>query len=387
MRALLFFCCTITAFAQNAWVQQNDFPLETFGRASFVLQDEAYVVTKNVGDAESEMYRYNESADTWTFITALPNGYLAPFVLNDLVYFPAYDQTGNQSVDLWEYDVFNDVWVQKNDVVDEYFTFGDGSMHTYVVNGEVYILFPGKEPDDFYKYDAIADTWTAVAQHPAEIDSGVISFSIGDKAYTVFGDQDIGQQINSLWEYDTTGDVWAQKEDFPSAFRTHPAAFVINDLAYVGTGYYGSPTNVFYRYDPFADAWELIEQCGYKTERSFSFVVNGYGYIGVGGKDNGAGGATPQNEVWRLDPDFLSVDAFAKADVNIYPNPVIDQISIETTEEIETLRLFNMLGQVVIQSSTLTVLNTQIPNVRAGMYVLQVTTTDQKTGTYRLLKQ
>jgi hypothetical protein len=61
--------------------------------------------------------------------------------------------------------------------------------------------------------------------------------------------------------------------------------------------------------------------------------------------------------------------------LNVYPNPAKDQITINSSSLVKEVRIFNMLGQVVLNQQVLNfnpVVN--VSNIGSGMYFMQITT-------------
>ena len=94
---------------------------------------------------------------------------------------------------------------------------------------------------------------------------------------------------------------WTQKTDFPSQ-RYRATAFAIGDTGYVGLGL--TPDKLeraFWKYIPDKDKWEQIDSFpGPARFATFSFVINGKGYVGGGGVvDN-----YPRNDLYEYDPEI-----------------------------------------------------------------------------------
>jgi hypothetical protein len=70
----------------------------------------------------------------------------------------------------------------------------------------------------------------------------------------------------------------------------------------------------------------------------------------------------------------LTVSEFNTPDLQIYPNPVSDMITIESSGEIREIRLFNSQGKEVYVQSNLSSLD--LSNLAAGTYILEVSGED-----------
>ncbi|WP_236641990.1 T9SS type A sorting domain-containing protein [Dokdonia sinensis] len=84
---------------------------------------------------------------------------------------------------------------------------------------------------------------------------------------------------------------------------------------------------------------------------------------------------------------ILGLNDITNLDFKFYPNPVENNIEITTTEKIETFTLMNSLGQTVSKSKNINNLNQVLITLETGMYLLKITTTNQKEGNYRLVKK
>ena len=84
---------------------------------------------------------------------------------------------------------------------------------------------------------------------------------------------------------------------------------------------------------------------------------------------------------------YFSVNDLAAAGFNFYPNPVENQLNLSAQENIQTVEIFNLLGQSVAKSSPDALNSTMdMSNLNAGVYLVNVTINNQ-TGAYRVIKQ
>jgi N-acetylneuraminic acid mutarotase len=158
----------------------------------------------------------------------------------------------------------------------------------------------------WFEYDPATDKWIKKASFPGAARANAVGFSIGGKAYVGLGtnyDRTSKQDLyNDFYEYDPSTDAWTKKGDF-TAPRDQPIYFTIGEKGYMGTGNNppSAPTNTkdFWEYDPNMDKWTLkAEVPALARCRSFSFVINGKGYLG-GGEDNSI---RKLNDFYEYDP-------------------------------------------------------------------------------------
>lgn len=70
--------------------------------------------------------------------------------------------------------------------------------------------------------------------------------------------------------------------------------------------------------------------------------------------------------------------------VNIYPNPAIDTVHIESTLDIHTIQVFNLYGSTVLTSDATNIID--IKNLATGMYIMQLNS-NQGIYTARFIKK
>jgi hypothetical protein len=82
----------------------------------------------------------------------------------------------------------------------------------------------------------------------------------------------------------------------------------------------------------------------------------------------------------------LGVSDNALAGFSYYPNPATEVLSLKSASNIESVSLFNLLGQQVISTEIgATTSDINLSGLTAGTYIMKVTV-DGQTGTYKVLK-
>lgn len=97
-----------------------------------------------------------------------------------------------------------------------------------------------------------------------------------------------GQPFNNFFMYDAVADTWVAKADFPGGAREGAAGFATDSFGFVGCGRDTIYRNDFYRYDPVADSWTARANYPDSLESAFSFSINGMGYLAGGFSGTGA---------------------------------------------------------------------------------------------------
>jgi len=79
----------------------------------------------------------------------------------------------------------------------------------------------------------------------------------------------------------------------------------------------------------------------------------------------------------------LSTNDFIKSKVNIYPNPVQNEIHIETGEVVNSVEVFDLLGKQILNSKDK---NIDVSGLQSGIYLLKINT-NQGSLTEKIIKQ
>ena len=159
-------------FSNDKWTKQNDIPFDFTAANFFVIDDIAYVFTK-----ERQMWKCDVVNQQYSRLNDIPfnwnsHHFSTPFTINNKGYVVLF-------VDTWQYDEQNDTWNKKADnpfynVGYPRLTYGFGFNNTgYVLNG-------GK---DLYKYNYNKDDWEFISYYPEDRDSYKTSFVIGNRVY------------------------------------------------------------------------------------------------------------------------------------------------------------------------------------------------------------
>lgn len=108
--------------------------------------------------------------------------------------------------------------------------------------------------NDWYAYDLVSQTWSAIAPLPASGRQYCSAFTDGTFGY-LFGGVDASGPLNELWRYDAAHDDWEQRASLPAAGRYATVAFD-NGIVCTGLLNGGIPTNECWHYDAAGDSWE-----------------------------------------------------------------------------------------------------------------------------------
>lgn len=93
------------------------------------------------------------------------------------------------------------------------------------------------------------------------------------------------------------------------------------------------------------------------------------------------------NDVWIDNVKIMNGTGIVTMDENlsIYPNPATDQITINSTDNVQRVEIYNMQGQLV-KAETGAVNNISVKDLANGMYTLKLTT-DNGTSVHKIVKK
>lgn len=109
-----------------------------------------------------------------------------------------------------------------------------------------------------------------------------------------------------------------------------------------------------------------------------------YGFSVTGLNGNPAHEAELGNA--RVIPAALATEQFSTAKFNIFPNPVSNNLTIESAKNIDHVSVYNLLGQeVASKSPSVSSMNIDVSNLHDGVYIVK-TKVEGKIETTRIVK-
>lgn len=302
--------------------------------------------------------------------------------------------------DWWEYDPASDSWTQKAN-----FPIGNHGSVSFVVDNMPCVGGGSSLAGEFYKFNPQLNTWSPIAPCPFFNPGDTQGFSVNNKGYVYLMNQlaeydplsnqwalmptapisfgtwscsfSVGasgfiKSGNKLYEFKPSQQTWLQRADFPGVSTGGSSAFSINDMGYITCGYVGGlsvVTDQVWAFNPGINQWIAIEE--FKgTSRRFpvAFAVDNKGYFGSG--TNGAN----FNDFWQYNPSINSLEESLSMQLNIYPNPAAEYVTLEKSPStlIDRVYLFTNLGQNIRQIELVNG-KEQIPvfDLPAGIYHLK----------------
>lgn len=91
------------------------------------------------------------------------------------------------------------------------------------------------------------------------------------------------------------------------------------------------------------------------------------------------------SERMAIHTQTLSTTEVVFTDVNLYPNPVKNTLHISKTNEIKSLEIYSIQGQVVLtQKSQFETID--MSNLQSGLYFVKLTDNANRSSTFKVLK-
>lgn len=84
---------------------------------------------------------------------------------------------------------------------------------------------------------------------------------------------------------------------------------------------------------------------------------------------------------------LLSIEDKPIEDLSITPNPFYDQIKINTNAQLESLVLYDVLGKMVLSTTSIPDFESYAQQLKSGVYLLRLTDLNDNTVTKKIIKQ
>jgi hypothetical protein len=291
-----------TILINDKWFRRKDSPIDFSDSFYAVANNKAYLGI----NGSQGFWEYDPVNDEFKKLTDFPgsarnggNG----FVINNKIYFGTGNGNYINLKDFWEYNISSGLWIQKSDFAGQervgsitFSTNGNG----YLGGGIYYESFVCNHPfDDFWKYNAINDTWSRIPSFMEKDSSSVygitsgISVVEGSLAYIGLGWNNTSSppgedgQDQRWFVYNALTNSWNQLAYFPKSRNFQNAiAFNLNGVPYVKT-----VASDFYFFDSSSNFWQIVATGLLPNDISgIGFSIENIAYIGIG------------RALWEYDP-------------------------------------------------------------------------------------
>jgi len=87
------------------------------------------------------------------------------------------------------------------------------------------------------------------------------------------------------------------------------------------------------------------------------------------------------------DCETLGVSDATSVDFDFYPNPVNDVLTIQSQETVESIKVYNLMGQIVLNPSTISDGKINLSTLELGVYLVKATFEGGITETFKVVKK
>ena len=84
---------------------------------------------------------------------------------------------------------------------------------------------------------------------------------------------------------------------------------------------------------------------------------------------------------------LLSTNEFLLKSTTVYPNPFKDQIRLDTSSNLESILVYDILGKHIINTNDKTIFESRAITLKRGVYILKLTDVNGNTETRKLIKK
>jgi N-acetylneuraminic acid mutarotase len=318
-----------TTTVYGNWTRSSTFSGAIRSEAvSFVINNVAYAGTgRNSINIFNDFYAFDPSKGGWSQVTPMPTaaglryGAIA-FSANNKGYVGGGNNgSGTYLSDVWQFDPSQNTtttvgtttttttgrWTQVASLPITLFGAVAGSINNV---GYVGCGFDGSNNrNDFYQYNATANTWTQLAApFPGDKRTGAFSFVAGNQLY-VAGGSNNSANVTDVFSYDPSASKWNTKRylrnvsnstesyDYSAVARAQGVGFTVGDKGYVVVG--GSTLLSCYEYSTTDDSWTLKNPfTGSARNSAVGFGIGNYGYVGLG-----TNGSNRLDDFYRFAPN------------------------------------------------------------------------------------
>ena len=392
-RLVLLFCLALMQLHGQTWTQVASLPSGYMVHHGFGFEagGEGYLVGGMRSTSYSRnVFKYNPTSNTWTQIANFPGparGYAIGDFHNGKAYYGfGRDSSGGYMSDLWEYNPATSTWTQLASCPCQ------ARTHPAMValNGEIHVGLGGSQSGnrkDWWVYNITSNTWQQKTDLPSFTRHHPYQFAIGNYVYTGLGhgtSLDVyGKSIYRSWfRYHPPTDTWTPMADLPAQGRVAGTQFSYNNKGYVlsgdGDNHASMSAGEFWSYDPATNSWtQMPSHPGGSRWAPASFIINGEVYL-INGQSFGQ--YVSQNYKFNLGVFVGENGVNSQQKPLVYPtvfNSLINvQLPAEEMASESTISVYNMNSQKVHSQAYSPQLD--LSQLASGMYFMEITTGTQK---------
>ena len=283
--AFLLFDCTknhsVSQTSSGNWKSIGQIPgLSRYGASSWVIGDTGYLVGgfNSIADSSlSDLWQFDPVKSSWVQKAYFPGGArhaAVAFAIGTNGYLATGISDNNQRFqDCWQYNPSTNTWTKMANLPDANF-MGSGARYdavAFTIGNYGYVgtgIGNSGLLNDFWKFDAVANSWTSIPNAPTTKRCGAVAFTTFNDtaAYLVTGTNEGGVALTDFWRYSPSSG-WTQLKNITNnsqtdITRTHAVALVQPNngvwKAYITTGEANfTLIDKTWEYDFVTDSWKI----------------------------------------------------------------------------------------------------------------------------------
>ena len=202
----------------DSWLQIADYTgTARFQAVAFAIDNYGFVGTGYDGNYLKDIYAYNPETNTWIQRASYSGDKLInafSFAIDGKGYVGGGMNNGVLNQEMWEYDPLNDLWQEKNDLLDddddddendEGYAISRTLSSTFVIGGKGYVALGTRTTisADVWEYNPSLDSWQQMNSFEGSSREAAVGFALGDKGYISTG-RSATYRFDDLWLFDPT---------------------------------------------------------------------------------------------------------------------------------------------------------------------------------------
>ncbi len=256
--------------SSNSWNALASSPLSFYGEQKGVYRDGYVYFLRSYNT--TTFYRYNVAEDSWESLEDTPLATNYSSIAYDSESDKFFVIRGNGSNTFWKFDPeagLNGDWVGPTDAPSTFYTGGNLIWNGVTGAGNYLYGVKGDNSNAFYRFDVSANTWSTMANLPANMNYDTKGTFHNGYIYIPRGDNTTG----NFYRYSVAGNSWSTMSVAPGTFGQGASATynAADGFIYVLRG---NAQDDFYRYDITGNSWTQMAD-------TIAGNVNYYPYVGA----------------------------------------------------------------------------------------------------------
>ena len=212
----LLFALSLSIVKADYWTQKANFggPPTVFA-TGFSIGSKGYIGTGYDGNYLKDIYAYDPQTNSWLQKASYSGDKLInafSFSIDGRGYVGGGTNNGVLNQEFWEYDPLNDLWQEKNDLLeddndedesDDDYTIARSLAVTFVMSGKGYVCVGTRSglDSEVWEYNPSLDAWEEMNGFEGAGREAAVGFTIGDRGYITTG-RSSTYRYDDLWQFD-----------------------------------------------------------------------------------------------------------------------------------------------------------------------------------------